>query len=165
MPCKKGYREFVSVLEQSVMPIFILLGLKYTKYVEYVLLTATITKVSNYNQASHYLHVHKLWWCCQQTFYWYDSQTFRLQVKIWLCKALFIILRHCSFSFYGVDINFQLYIHDCAHLSPQVNGPDGVLQNGDDPVIKASQLLAELNFEEDEEDTYYTKDLPVHACR
>lgn len=51
------------------------------------------------------------------------------------------------------------------NLSLQVNGPDGVLQNGDDPVIKASQLLAELNFEEDEEDTYYTKDLPVHACR
>lgn len=51
------------------------------------------------------------------------------------------------------------------NLSPQVNGPDGVLQNGDDPVVKASQLLAELNFEEDEEDTYYTKDLPVHACR
>lgn len=48
---------------------------------------------------------------------------------------------------------------------PQVNGPDGLLQNGDDPVVKASQLLAELNFEEDEEDTYYTKDLPVHACR
>uniref|UniRef100_A0A8C4SLR0 ATP-dependent helicase RENT1 n=1 Tax=Erpetoichthys calabaricus TaxID=27687 RepID=A0A8C4SLR0_ERPCA len=46
-----------------------------------------------------------------------------------------------------------------------VNGPDGVLQNGsvDDGVAKASQLLAELNFEEDEEDTYYTKDLPVHA--
>lgn len=50
-------------------------------------------------------------------------------------------------------------------LCVQVNGPDGVLQNGDDPVVKASQLLAELNFEEDEEDTYYTKDLPVHACR
>lgn len=48
---------------------------------------------------------------------------------------------------------------------PQVHGPDGLLQNGDDPVVKASQLLAELNFEEDEEDTYYTKDLPVHACR
>lgn len=49
----------------------------------------------------------------------------------------------------------------------QVNGPEDVLHNGgvDDPVAKASQLLAELNFEEDEEDTYYTKDLPVHACR
>lgn len=49
----------------------------------------------------------------------------------------------------------------------QVNGPDGILQNGavDDNVAKTSQLLAELNFEEDEEDTYYTKDLPVHACR
>ncbi|XP_048469912.1 paired amphipathic helix protein Sin3b [Rhincodon typus] len=48
----------------------------------------------------------------------------------------------------------------------QVNGPDGVLQNGaiDDAVAKASQLLPELNFEEDEEDTYYTKDLPLHAC-
>lgn len=52
-------------------------------------------------------------------------------------------------------------------LSSQVNGPDGILQNGavDDNVAKTSQLLAELNFEEDEEDTYYTKDLPVHACR
>lgn len=48
-----------------------------------------------------------------------------------------------------------------------MNGPDGVLQNGavDDAVAKASQLLPELNFEEDEEDTYYTKDLPLHACR
>ncbi|XP_009699058.1 PREDICTED: regulator of nonsense transcripts 1-like, partial [Cariama cristata] len=48
----------------------------------------------------------------------------------------------------------------------RVNGPDGILQNGavDDNVAKTSQLLAELNFEEDEEDTYYTKDLPVHAC-
>lgn len=49
----------------------------------------------------------------------------------------------------------------------QVNGPDDGLHNGgmEDSVAKASQLLAELNFEEDEEDTYYTKDLPVHACR
>lgn len=49
----------------------------------------------------------------------------------------------------------------------QVNGPDEGLHNGgvDDSVAKASQLLAELNFEEDEEDTYYTKDLPLHACR
>ncbi|EPY79917.1 regulator of nonsense transcripts 1 [Camelus ferus] len=48
----------------------------------------------------------------------------------------------------------------------QVGGPEGILQNGavDDSVAKTSQLLAELNFEEDEEDTYYTKDLPVHAC-
>lgn len=50
-------------------------------------------------------------------------------------------------------------------LSPQVNGADGLLQNGVDPVVKAGQLLGELNFEEDEEDTYYTKDLPAHACR
>lgn len=52
-------------------------------------------------------------------------------------------------------------------LCLQVNGPDEVLQNGplDDSVAKTSQLLAELNFEEDEEDAYYTKDLPVHACR
>uniref|UniRef100_A0AAQ4NXC5 UPF1 RNA helicase and ATPase n=1 Tax=Gasterosteus aculeatus aculeatus TaxID=481459 RepID=A0AAQ4NXC5_GASAC len=45
-----------------------------------------------------------------------------------------------------------------------VNVPDGGLQNGDTPVLKAGQLLAELNFEEDEEDAYYTKDLPLHAC-
>ncbi|PWA30830.1 hypothetical protein CCH79_00017371, partial [Gambusia affinis] len=48
-------------------------------------------------------------------------------------------------------------------LSPQVNGSDVVLQNGDDPVVKASQLLAELNFEEDEEDAYYSKDLPFYC--
>lgn len=54
-----------------------------------------------------------------------------------------------------------------AGLVFQLNGPDERLLNGgvDDSVAKASQLLAELNFEEDEEDTYYTKDLPVHACR
>ncbi|KAK0151478.1 Regulator of nonsense transcripts 1 [Merluccius polli] len=46
----------------------------------------------------------------------------------------------------------------------RVNRPDGVLQNGDDPMVKAGHLLAELNFEEDEEDAYYTKDLPIHAC-
>uniref|UniRef100_A0A673MYM9 Regulator of nonsense transcripts 1-like n=1 Tax=Sinocyclocheilus rhinocerous TaxID=307959 RepID=A0A673MYM9_9TELE len=51
-----------------------------------------------------------------------------------------------------------------SQLDNQVNGPDGVLPNGEDAVVKTSQLLAELNFEEDEEDTYYTKDLPVHAC-
>ncbi|XP_034035069.1 putative regulator of nonsense transcripts 1 [Thalassophryne amazonica] len=54
-----------------------------------------------------------------------------------------------------------------SQLDGQVNGPDAGLLNGgvDDSVVKASQLLGELNFEEDEEDTYYTKDLPVHACR
>ncbi|XP_034738053.1 regulator of nonsense transcripts 1-like [Etheostoma cragini] len=53
-----------------------------------------------------------------------------------------------------------------SQLDSQVNGPDEGLHNGgvDDSVAKTSQLLAELNFEEDEEDTYYTKDLPVHAC-
>ncbi|XP_056131748.1 putative regulator of nonsense transcripts 1 isoform X3 [Lampris incognitus] len=53
-----------------------------------------------------------------------------------------------------------------SQLDSQVNGPDEGLHNGgvDDSVAKASQLLAELNFEEDEEDTYYTKDLPLHAC-
>lgn len=54
-----------------------------------------------------------------------------------------------------------------AELAPPQVGPEGILQNGavDDSVAKTSQLLAELNFEEDEEDSYYTKDLPVHACR
>ncbi|KAF0047111.1 hypothetical protein F2P81_000744 [Scophthalmus maximus] len=51
-----------------------------------------------------------------------------------------------------------------SQLDGQVNGADGLLQNGVDPVVKAGQLLGELNFEEDEEDTYYTKDLPAHAC-
>lgn len=47
-----------------------------------------------------------------------------------------------------------------------MNGPNEGLHNGGvDDVAKASQILSELNFEEDEEDTYYTKDLPLHACR
>ncbi|XP_061409775.1 regulator of nonsense transcripts 1 isoform X1 [Lethenteron reissneri] len=47
----------------------------------------------------------------------------------------------------------------------QLNGPDGALANGmDEAVAKATQSLAELNFEEDEEDAYYSKDLPSHAC-
>uniref|UniRef100_A0A8C5I3L0 ATP-dependent helicase RENT1 n=1 Tax=Gouania willdenowi TaxID=441366 RepID=A0A8C5I3L0_GOUWI len=60
-------------------------------------------------------------------------------------------------------------VRSCAVSSAQqlaaLNGPDEGLHNGlNDSVAKATQLLAELNFEEDEEDTYYTKDLPVHAC-
>uniref|UniRef100_A0A6I8NNK8 Regulator of nonsense transcripts 1 n=1 Tax=Ornithorhynchus anatinus TaxID=9258 RepID=A0A6I8NNK8_ORNAN len=52
------------------------------------------------------------------------------------------------------------------HLNSQVNAPNNVQQNGavDESLVKTSQPLAELNFEEDEEDTYYTKDLPLHAC-
>ncbi|KAG7275267.1 hypothetical protein CRUP_034994 [Coryphaenoides rupestris] len=56
--------------------------------------------------------------------------------------------------------------HTQSQPDGQVNGPDEGLHNGgvDDSVAKASQLLADLNFEEDEEDAYYTKDLPLHAC-
>uniref|UniRef100_A0A8C4WWS0 UPF1 RNA helicase and ATPase n=1 Tax=Eptatretus burgeri TaxID=7764 RepID=A0A8C4WWS0_EPTBU len=47
----------------------------------------------------------------------------------------------------------------------QLNGSQGSLPNGlDDPAAKVTQSLAELNFEEDEEDAYYSKDLPPHAC-
>ncbi|XP_022108204.1 regulator of nonsense transcripts 1-like [Acanthaster planci] len=40
-------------------------------------------------------------------------------------------------------------------------------QNGfvEDGVASTVQTLKELTFEEDEEETYYTKDLPDHACR
>ncbi|XP_033821172.1 putative regulator of nonsense transcripts 1 [Periophthalmus magnuspinnatus] len=57
--------------------------------------------------------------------------------------------------------------HTQSQLDGQLNGPNDGLHNGgvDDPVAKTTQLLQELNFEEDEEDAYYTKDLPVHACR
>ncbi|XP_020791813.1 regulator of nonsense transcripts 1-like isoform X1 [Boleophthalmus pectinirostris] len=56
--------------------------------------------------------------------------------------------------------------HAQGQLDAQLNGPDDGLHNGgvDDTVAKTTQLLQELNFEEDEEDAYYTKDLPVHAC-
>lgn len=68
-----------------------------------------------------------------------------------------------------VVAKLQIFSTQCAKAGVllQLNGPDERLLNGGvgDSVAKASQLLAELNFEEDEEDTYYTKDLPVHACR
>ena len=37
-------------------------------------------------------------------------------------------------------------------------------QKGDD-VGNVAKTLGELNFEEEEDETYYTKDLPPHACR
>ncbi|KTF71492.1 hypothetical protein cypCar_00047800 [Cyprinus carpio] len=69
-----------------------------------------------------------------------------------------------EFTDFTLPSQTQTQGHTQSQLDNQVNGPDGVLPNGDDAVVKTSQLLAELNFEEDEEDTYYTKDLPVHAC-
>ena len=47
----------------------------------------------------------------------------------------------------------------------QVNGPDGVTANGlDKDVNSTTQGVSELTFEEDEEDQFYMKDLPKHAC-
>ncbi|MEE6522581.1 hypothetical protein FKM82_021178 [Ascaphus truei] len=72
-----------------------------------------------------------------------------------------------EFEFTDFTLPSQTQTQGQSQLDGQINGPDGILQNGsvDDGVGKTSQLLGELNFEEDEEDTYYTKDLPVHACR
>lgn len=47
----------------------------------------------------------------------------------------------------------------------QLNGPDLSLTNGLDNVCSATQSLGELTFQEEEEDQYYTKDLPEHACK
>ena len=35
----------------------------------------------------------------------------------------------------------------------------------DSNVSKVSNSLGELNFEEDEDETFYSKDLPAYACR
>jgi regulator of nonsense transcripts 1 len=54
---------------------------------------------------------------------------------------------------------------DQGHSQSQVNGPEVGLPNGlDKDVLSTSQALNELNFEEDEEDQFYMKDLPKHAC-
>ncbi|XP_073243467.1 regulator of nonsense transcripts 1-like [Porites lutea] len=47
------------------------------------------------------------------------------------------------------------------------NGPVAVNDDSkvDGGVAKVSNSLGELNFEEDEDETYYTKDLPPYACR
>lgn len=42
--------------------------------------------------------------------------------------------------------------------------PGEVRTNGLE-VAAAGQALGELTFEEDEEDQYYAKDLPEHACK
>ncbi|XP_054714486.1 regulator of nonsense transcripts 1-like [Uloborus diversus] len=48
----------------------------------------------------------------------------------------------------------------------QLNGPDLSLPNGlDRDVCSTTQSLGELTFQEEEEDQYYTKDLPEHACK
>lgn len=49
----------------------------------------------------------------------------------------------------------------------QLPGPNSEvsLGNGLDAVTAAGQVLGELTFEEDEEDQYYSKDLPDHACK
>ncbi|XP_074649914.1 regulator of nonsense transcripts 1-like [Tubulanus polymorphus] len=55
---------------------------------------------------------------------------------------------------------------DIGQSQSQVNGPEGLtVVNGLDVDINAvTHGVGELTFEEDEEDTYYTKDLPKHAC-
>lgn len=47
------------------------------------------------------------------------------------------------------------------------NGPVAVNDDSkvDGGVAKVNNSLGELNFEEDEDETYYTKDLPAYACR
>lgn len=47
----------------------------------------------------------------------------------------------------------------------QVNGPEIPNQNGVDLSINPiTQGVGELNFEEEEEDQFYMKDLPKYAC-
>ena len=47
----------------------------------------------------------------------------------------------------------------------QVNGIEVPVQNGlDGAVTTITQGVGELQFEEDEEDQFYMKDLPKHAC-
>ena len=47
----------------------------------------------------------------------------------------------------------------------QVNGPETPVQNGVDLSINPiTQGVGELNFEEEEEDQFYMKDLPKYAC-
>uniref|UniRef100_T1J7E0 DNA helicase n=1 Tax=Strigamia maritima TaxID=126957 RepID=T1J7E0_STRMM len=49
-------------------------------------------------------------------------------------------------------------------IQSQINGE--IIQNGLDRDLSATtQGLGELTFEEDEEDQYYMKDLPEHACK
>lgn len=57
--------------------------------------------------------------------------------------------------------------YKCLCLPIQLPGPNSEvsLGNGLDAVAATGQVLGELTFEEDEEDQYYSKDLPDHACK
>lgn len=57
--------------------------------------------------------------------------------------------------------------HGKGHITrSQLDGPEMTTHNGiERDVITTTQGLGELTFEEDEEDQYYTKDLPDHACK
>ncbi|XP_066596028.1 regulator of nonsense transcripts 1 [Prorops nasuta] len=58
--------------------------------------------------------------------------------------------------------------HDAAQSQPnqpiQINGT-GVSSSLDLKITGAAQSLAELQFEEEEEEAYYNRDLPEHACK
>jgi len=58
----------------------------------------------------------------------------------------------------------QLESAESQSKEPQING-DGTLINGlDESVTNLPQNVTELTFEEDEEDTFFLKDLPKYAC-
>ncbi|UYV80578.1 UPF1 [Cordylochernes scorpioides] len=76
-----------------------------------------------------------------------------------------------DFDFTDFTLPSQTQASQLEHTQSQnsrtvLNGSDLTLQNGlDRDVATATQGLSELTFEEDEEDQYYTKDLPEHACK
>ena len=44
------------------------------------------------------------------------------------------------------------------------SGRPGAAVNGYDAVVGITQGVSDLQFEEDEEEAFYMKDLPKHAC-
>ena len=45
------------------------------------------------------------------------------------------------------------------------NGQAAPNEESNDSVSKVANSLGELNFEEDDDEAFYSKDLPAHACR
>ena len=59
---------------------------------------------------------------------------------------------------------YVMTVSNFTSLNFQSGVVDGALVNGLDGVTAATQGISELTFEEDEEDQFYMKDLPKHAC-
>ena len=73
-----------------------------------------------------------------------------------------ILSLHNNFFYCWIVLNFTLVFHQTQDVAPE----EGLTAGLQETVHAATQGVANLCFEEEEdEDAFYMKDLPPHACR